>query len=185
MERAVKHLRASMYILELITGPRHTEQYSSYHKLGTVYSYSEYNGKYLAIALECFREAWNRESCDRLMDGFMAKNFARTFMGLENFVDALGYERKANHTLSMFLGKNHKMTQESDTTLEVLSRLAVERGNKRVVVVGDPKNNSTKSRPALDAEAAAIADLVAADLVAEEERATNKKKDDKKKRYKK
>ena len=64
MERAVKHLRASMYILELMAGPRHTEQYSAYHKLGTVYSYPDYNGKYLVVALECFQEAANRDSND-------------------------------------------------------------------------------------------------------------------------
>ena len=184
MERAVKHIRASMYILELMAGPRHTEQYSAYHKLGTVYSYPEYNGRYLAIALECFREAWNRESCDRLMDGFMAKNFARTLLGLENFVDALDYERKANHTLTMFLGKSHKMVLESDATLKVLSALAVEKGNKGVV--GDAKSNQTTTRPAVeDTEAAAIADSIAADLLAEEERSSNKKKGDKKKRGKK
>ena len=185
MERAVKHLRASMYILELMAGPHHTEQYSAYHKLGTVYSYPDYNGKYLPFALECFQETRNRESCDRLMDGFMAKNFARTYMGMENFIDALDYERKANHSLTMFLGKNHKMTLESDTTLQVLSRLALEKGTKSVA--NDTKSNHpTNTQPAVvDLEAAAMADLIAADLVAEEERSSNKKKGDKKKRGKK
>jgi hypothetical protein len=184
MERAVKHLRASIYILELMAGPRHTEQYSAYHKLGTVYSYPEYNGKYFPIALDAFRETQNRESCDRLMDGFMAKNFAKTLMGMENYADALRYEKNANHTLGIFLGKNHKMTLESDTTLQVLSRLASEKGNKNVV--GDTKhNNHNNIHPRVDPEAAAMADLIAADLVAEEERESPKKKGDKKKRGKK
>jgi uncharacterized protein YyaL (SSP411 family) len=173
-----------MYILELMSGPRHTEQYSAYHKLGTIYAYPDYNGKYLPIALEAYRETQNRESCDRLMDGFMAKNFARTLMGMENFVDALGYEKKANHTFAIFLGKTHKMTLESDTTLQVLSRLAMEKGNKGVI--GDEKNNiQTISHPPVDPEAVAIADSIAADLVAEEERLSPKKKGDKKKRGKK
>jgi protein TIF31 len=178
MERAIKHLRAAIYILELMAGPHHTEQYTAYHKLGTVYSHSEYNGKYLTTALECFHEAIKHDSCDRLMDGFMAKNYSKTLEGLENYIDALEYENKANHTLAMFLGKNHKMTQESDATIQQLSKLASEKGNRIL-------NDNKKSKdPKLDAEAAAIADSIAADLVAEEER-QSKKKVDKKKRSKK
>jgi protein TIF31 len=170
MERAIKHLRAAIYLQELMAGPRHTEHYTSYHKLGTVYSHSDFQGKYLSTALECYREAKNRESCDRLMDGIIAKNIAKVLMGLENYKDALEYEKKSFHNLSIFLGQAHQMTQESGATIEFLAKLAVEKGNR--------KEESDK----LQAEAA-IADSIAADLAAEEARA--KKKVEKKKRGKK
>ena len=65
----------------------------------------------------------------------------------------------------MFLGKNHKMTQESDATLQVLSQLALEKGNKEVIA--DKKLNRTNTQSTIvDSEAAAIADSIAADLLA-------------------
>lgn len=172
MDRAVKHLRASIYLLEIMCGPRHTEHYTAYHKLGTVYLHAEYNGKYSETALECFREAKNRDSCDRLMDGFMAKNFAKVLTGLENYKDALEYEKVAFRTLSMFLGKEHQMTRESDAALQTLTKLAVEKGNRKEV------------NDKLQAEAAK-ADSIAADLAAEEDRKKKKNSKNKKKNNKK
>jgi protein TIF31 len=170
MDRAIKHLRAAIYLQELMTGPRHTEHYTSYHKLGAIYSHSDYEGKYLSTALECYREAKKRESSDRLMDGIIAKNIAKVLMGLENFKDALEYEKKSFHNLSIFLGQSHPMTQESAAAIDLLAKLAVEKGNRK------------EENDKLQAEAA-IADSIAADLVAEEARA--KKKVEKKKRGKK
>jgi protein TIF31 len=167
MERAIKHLRAAIYLLEIMGGPRHIEHYTAYHKLGSVYLHPDYNGKYLTTALEYFREAKNRDSCDRLMDGFMAKNFAKVLTGLENYKDALEYEKKAFSTFSMFLGKDHQVTHESDAALQTLTKLAVDKGNR--------KEANDKMR-----EEAAKADSIAADLAAEEEK--KKKKNSKKKK---
>lgn len=167
-DQAIKHLRAAMYILEIMGGPRHTDHYAAYHKLGTVYMHSGYNGKYLTTVLECFREAKTRDSCDRLMEGFMAKNFAKVLTGLENYTDALDYEKKALRTLSIFLGKNHNVTQESGAAVLMLSTLAEGKGN-----LLDAKNERQAE--------AEKADSIAADLAAEEER--KKKKPSKKKKH--
>jgi protein TIF31 len=167
MDQAIKHLRASIYLLEIMAGPRHTDHFTAYHKLGTVYTNAEYEGRYSTSALECFREAKNRESCDRLMDGFMAKNFAKILTGLENYAEALEYERKASEKLTIFLGRDHPMTQESLGSVLTLMKLAEGKGNRK-----DMKDK-------LLAEAK-IADSIAADLAAEEEQ--NKKKSIKKKK---
>jgi hypothetical protein len=89
INRSVKHLRAAIYLLEIMAGPRHIEHFTAYHKLGSTYSHADYDGKFLSSALEFFREASKRDSCDRLMESIMAKNFAKVLGGLKNYKDAL------------------------------------------------------------------------------------------------
>jgi hypothetical protein len=60
LDESVKHLRAAIYLLEIMSGPRHIEHFSAYHKLGTVYSHGDYQGKYLATSLKLFQEASER-----------------------------------------------------------------------------------------------------------------------------
>lgn len=167
MDRSVKHLRAAIYLLELMAGPRHTEIFSAYHKLGTIYSHIEYENKYLSTALECFHEASKRDSCDRLMEGIMAKNFAKVHAGLENFRDALEFEKTAYRTLTMFLGKDHQLTRDSENDLKNLAKLALEKGNK--------VEESDKMK-----EEVAKAEAIAADLAAEEEEKSQHSKKKKK-----
>lgn len=167
MDRSVKHLRAAIYLLELMAGPRHTEIFSAYHKLGTIYSHIEYENKYLATALECFQEASKRDSCDRLMEGIMAKNFSKVHSGLENFKDALEFEKTAYRTLSMFLGKDHQLTRDSEIELKNLAKLASEKGNK--------VEESDRMK-----EEVAKAEAIAADLAAEEEEKLQQSKKKKK-----
>jgi hypothetical protein len=168
MERSLKHLRAAIYILELMAGPRHAELFSAYHKLGTIYSHTEYENKHLPAALECFQEASKRDSCDRLMDGIMAKNFAKVHTGLENFKDAHEYEKQAYDALCLFLGKEHQLSKDSETDLNNLETLAVTKGNKV------EKSDRMK-------EEAAKAEAIAADLAAEEEEERSQQSKKKKK----
>lgn len=163
MDRAVKHLRAAIYLLEIMAGPRHIEHFTAYHKLGSTYSHADYEGKYLSTALEIFREASKRDSCDRLMEGIMAKNFAKVLAGLENYKDALEYETTAFRTLAIFLGKDHHLTKDSEAELQNLTKLAVAKGNKA--------EENDKRR-----EDAAKAEAIAADLAAEEEKKISKMK---------
>ena len=173
LDRSIKHLRAAIYLLELMGGPNHSEVFSAYHKLGSVYSHTEYDGKYLSSALKCFKEAGARDACDRLMDGITSKNYAKVLAGMGKYKEALDHEKKAFLTLSMFLGRDHQWTKDSDDELKKYTQLAVEKGNKAV--------ESDKMQ-----EEAAKADAVAADLVAEEEAASAKaKKNIKKKKTKK
>lgn len=173
LDRSIKHLRAAIYLLELMGGPNHSEVFSAYHKLGSAYSHTEYDGKYLSSALKCFKEAGARDACDRLMDGITSKNYAKVLAGMGKYKEALDHEKKAFLTLSMFLGRDHQWTKDSDEELKKYTQLAVEKGNKAV--------ESDKMQ-----EEAAKADAVAADLVAEEEAASAKaKKNNKKKKTKK
>ena len=146
-----------------MAGPRHTELFAAYHKLGSTYSHSDYDGKYLSTALEFFQEANRRESSDRLMEGIIAKNFAKVHSGLENYKDAMEFENSAYRTLAMFLGKEHHLTKDSENELKNFVKLAIEKGNK------------IEKTDKLQDEVAK-AEAIAADLVAEEEMQALKKK---------
>jgi protein TIF31 len=170
LDESVKHLRAAIYLLEIMSGPRHIEHFSAYHKLGTVYSHGDYEGKYLATSLKLFQEASERDSCDRLMGGFTLRNLAKCQAGLGQYKDAVELEKRAYRTLSLFAGKDHEITKASDDDLKKYTALAVEKGNLTL--------ESDKMR---DEEAVALA--FAEELATEEEK--KKKKPKKKNKNKK
>ena len=162
LDRAVKHLKAAIYILEIMAGPRHSENYTAYHKLGGVYSNEVYGGKYFATAKTFLEEATKRDSCDRLMDGITAKTLAKVLGGLGEYAVALEAEKSAFRMLSMFLGREHQLTKDSENELKKLTKLASEKRH-------------TKVENKIMLEQAAQADAVAAALLAEEETKSKKK----------
>jgi protein TIF31 len=170
IDQAIKHAHAALYILELMAGPRHTEVFSIYHRLGSIYSSDDLKGKYNTIALAMLEEADKRGSCDRLMDGIAAKSHAKVHAGLKNFEAAAEAERKSYQVFTLFLGKDHQLTKESEIDLINYSKLAIRTKVSKV--------SGEKIR-----EEEAIANAVAAELVAEEEqkmKKTSKKKKGKK-----
>jgi hypothetical protein len=121
--RAVKHLRAATYILEIVAGPRHTENLSAYHKLGSVYSNEEYGGEYLSTAMRFLEEATKHDSCDRLMDGITSKSQAKVLASMGQYSEALEAEKKTFKVLSMILGAEHQLTKDFDTELKSYTKL--------------------------------------------------------------
>jgi len=101
------------------------------------------------------------------MEAITAKNWAKVLAGLGEYKDALKAEMRAYRTLSLFLGKEHQLTKESDQELKNYAKLAVEKGSRFM--------ESEKVR-----EEAAKAEAIAADLTAEEDK--RKKKNNKKKK---
>lgn len=170
-EQAIKHLHAAIYVLEIMAGPRHSEGFNAYHKLGSVYSHDDQGGKYLLTALKFLEEAVQRDSCDRLLNGITSKSLAKVLAGVGQFKDAVEAEKKAFQVLSMFLGKEHQLTKESDSDLKAYMANAVEQGTRMVA-----------SEKILEEEKKAEA--VAAALEAEEDQ-QKKKKSNKKKKGKK
>jgi protein TIF31 len=162
LERAIKHLRAAIYLLDVMAGPNHTESFTAYHKLGNAYSEKDYNGRYLASALKCFEEAGKRDSFDRLMEGITSKHIARALSAMGEYKDAITAEKKAFKILSMFLGQDHKWSKECEEELQNYTKLAVEKGKGMI------ENEKLK-------EEVAKADAVAADLMAAEEEEQAKK----------
>lgn len=124
-DAAVKHLRAAIYITEMLSGPRHVELYSFYHKLGTIYASADYEKRYLESAMIFFTEARRRDCADRLLEGLMAKNMSRVLENLGDYKGALGIEKDAFHIVRSFLGPDHAITKESDASLARLTKMAV------------------------------------------------------------
>jgi len=167
MDQAVKHIRAAIYVLEIMAGPHHIEHYTAYHRLGTTYSHEDYKDRYLSQALGFYEEAQKRDLCDRLVDGVTSGSIAKIQTTMENFKEALDNERKAFQVLSLFLGKDHQLTKDSDQALKNIMQLALAKGNQEA--------QDNKER-----EASAKAESVADALVSEEDK--KKKKSNKKKK---
>eukprot|EP00591_Stephanopyxis_turris_P014844 CAMPEP_0195539322 /NCGR_PEP_ID=MMETSP0794_2-20130614/49994_1 /TAXON_ID=515487 /ORGANISM="Stephanopyxis turris, Strain CCMP 815" /LENGTH=503 /DNA_ID=CAMNT_0040673347 /DNA_START=23 /DNA_END=1534 /DNA_ORIENTATION=- len=168
MAGGVKHLRAALYLMELMGGPRYAELCNVYHKLGGMY----YESGMGIEALRFYQEAANRKSCDRMVVSMVAKNTALVLAALGQFKPALENEKRAFGIYSLILGEDHELTKNSATNLQHFMRLAVEQ-SKRLAV---------EERKRLEEEAAdAIASQIEATEVEEEE----KKKKKKKKKHKK
>ena len=168
--KAIKHIKAAIYLMELIGGRNHLELSNAYHKAGTVY----HGVNDLKTALRFYQEATARDSCDRLLEAMVSKSSALVLAGVGDFKQAVEDEKRAFQLFSVLLGKNHTLTKQSDQALNNLMRAAVEHGSRMV-------DDMKKKR---EEEAAnAIAFEIEAEEAAEEVR--RKKKNQKKKKGKK
>ncbi|GKY97619.1 hypothetical protein MPSEU_000720300 [Mayamaea pseudoterrestris] len=162
LDRAVKHLRAAMYLHETMAGANHFECFSSLSKLGGIYSIPEYDGQYLNSALRCYEEALKRDSSDRFNEGVTAKQFAKALAQAGNYEDAVKWETKAYDFLGAFLGNKHTWTKESKAELTSYAKSAAERGSRSLHAIKL-------------VEEEAKAEAIAADLLAAEAASSSKK----------
>jgi protein TIF31 len=169
LPKAVKHLRAAIYLMEMLGGPHHVELSNAYHKVGTVY----HGISDLVTALRFYQEAASRESCDRLLDGMISKSTAMVLAGIGEFKLAVESEKRAYQLFSVLLGENHSLAKTSDQALRKFMGAAVQHGN---LMVEDLKKQKEEDA------ALAIANEIEAEEAAEQDK---KKKKNKKKRGKK
>jgi protein TIF31 len=111
----VKHLRAAMYLMELLAGPRYSELSSCYSKLGTVY----YQMKQNETALRFLQEASRRFSSDRLTEGMLANSTSSVLASLGQYKAAVDAEKRAYQFYAGLLGEEHDFTKRSDANLKV------------------------------------------------------------------
>ena len=169
---ALKHLKAAIYLMEVMAGPNHTELFNAYHRCGNIFSRKDLKGAYVASARRMFEEASKRDGCDRLVDGVNAKALAKSLAELGCFAEACEVEKTAYRAFSTFLGKDNQVSKESLADMQSYNKSATGNGK-----------GATQS-PVLE-EQIAIAEAHAADLVAEEERKLHKQQQKKKKKNKK
>jgi protein TIF31 len=129
-DRAVKHLRAALYLIELMSGPMHTEAHSSYHKLGNIYQDGDYNGKYLSSAVKCFLEAGKRDGYDRLLEGITSMQVSRALAGMGDYKGAIAAGKNGVKVIATFVGRDHKWTQESEEEVLQYTKLSVQRSTR-------------------------------------------------------
>lgn len=168
--KAVKHIRAAIYLMELMGGANHVELSNAYHKVGSVY----HGVNDLQTALLFYQEAASRESSDRLLEGMISKSSALVLAGVGDFQNAVKSEKRAFKLFSVLLGANHTLTKQSDQALAKLTTAAVAHGSRMVDDLNKKKEEDA---------AEAIAHEIEAEEAADEER--RKKKNPKKKKGKK
>jgi len=115
----VKHLRAAIYLMELLAGPRYAELSVFYNKLGTLY----YQLKEHETALRFIEEAKRRYASDRLMEGMLANSMSAVLGSLGQFKAAVESEKRAYQFYAGLLGEEHEFTKRSSSSLQVSQRM--------------------------------------------------------------
>jgi len=118
LKSGVKHLRASMYLMELLSGPRYVELSNLYHKLGTVY----HEIGNVINALRFYQEASTRKNQDRVVEGMLAKTSANILAALGQYKAAFETEKRSFSIFRWTLGEENDLTKASAKTLKVSSK---------------------------------------------------------------
>jgi len=169
LRAGIQHLRAALYLMEILSGPRFTDLSNIYHKLGTLY-HEVGNG---VQALRFYQEASRNICCDRMVESMIAKSAAMVLAALGQYKAALENEKIAYAIYRGMLGDEHELTLNSANSLKQFMKLAVEQGTRLI----------TEERKRKEEEAAiAIATKMERD---EAENDEDKKKKKKKKKSKK
>lgn len=118
---AVKQQRATMYLMELMAGPRYVELSNSYHKLGTIY----HEVGSLIHALRFYQESFARNNPDRVTEGMLSKHSASILANLGQFKPAFETERRTYEMFRLSLGEDHELTKNSMGALKVSKKLYI------------------------------------------------------------
>jgi len=176
--KCAQHLRAAIYLLEILSGPHSVEMANLYQRLGVLY----YEKGDLLTALRLYQEATTRSCRDLVLEGVMVKTCANILASLNIFKASLEMEKRAYTLFVRTLGLDHELTKTSGVAVEHFMAMAVAQGNRQ----------SEEIKRRIETEAAdTIANQIKADLDAEEDIRKNangsesKKKKNKKKTSKK
>ena len=166
MTRAIKHLRAGIYLSEVLAGPNYPELANCYHKLGSIYR----DFQDLRAGLNFEIEAEQRDSPDRFLKALIQEGKALSHASVGEYKEACAAEKAVLRSFTIILGPNSDITKNSEQHLQNYTKMAVSSGNIQVA-------NEQQQIEAQKADA--IADEIAAAEAAEE--AKQKKKKNKKK----
>jgi protein TIF31 len=168
--RAIKHILAVIYLMQLVGGRNHFELPNAYHKAGTLF----HGVRDLQTALRFYQEAMSLKMCDRLLEGMICKSSSVVLASLGDFKAAVESEKRSYQLFSLLLGENHALTKRSEEALKRFLAVAAQQGKGMI----DQVKFQQEEEAAL-----AIAHEIEAEEAAEEER--RKKKNQKKKKAKK
>lgn len=164
----VRHLRAANFLMEFMAGKNYTGISSQYYRLGSHY----YDAGKLEDALYYFEAAGSKRSEDRMFDCIVARHSSGILARLERFKQALDYEKTAYQLYVTHFGEKHEATKFCATTLERLTKAAVEQ----------EKMSKIQEKERVKENAAnAVADEIRAFEEAEGAKPIKKKKQNKKK----
>ena len=168
VDKGIKHLKAALYLMEIMAGPHYPEHSNVYHKMGTLY----HSSNNMVTALRFYQEAGLRDVCDRLHEGMIKRSTSMVLASLGQLKLAVQNEKRAFQLFSLMFGEEHNLTKASDATLKNFMKAAVQQGNR---MVEDEKKRKEESAAA----------AMASQIEAEESEEKKRKKNSKKKKGKK
>ena len=112
---AVKQQRTTMYLMELMAGPRYVELSNSYYKLGTIY----HEVGSLLNALRFYQEAYSRNNPDRVVEGMLNKHSGNILASLGQYKAALETEKRTYDIFRLSLGEDHELSKTSMNAMKV------------------------------------------------------------------
>lgn len=151
IEAGVKHLRASIYLMQLLGGPRYSELPNAFHRLGTIFANEGSNG---VSSLRCYQEASSRNCCDRLVEGMIIMSTAYLLAQLGQYKAAVDTVSRAYQIHSLVAGREHELTKSCAVSLEKYLKLSTEQGSRLI---------ADKQKEEEEAAASAMAEQMAAD----------------------
>jgi len=130
---AFKHLRATIYLMRLLAGPRYSGLSNFYYKLGGLYSEMGLGNdmNFGLMALRFYKQAMETQSNDRMFEGMVARNAAVIMALLGQLKAAAESEKRAYSTYRNILGDDHQLTKVSASYLQVSLKI----GNHTLKVV--------------------------------------------------
>ncbi|CAM9312088.1 unnamed protein product [Choristocarpus tenellus] len=158
-DRALSHMQAFCYLLELTSGPNHPEVAAGYHRMGR--SYQEVG--HVIMALRCYQEALEREPGDHLLHPRVQHNVAETLELIGGFKDALKHERIAYAGYKSVYGENDPRVTKCNENIRLLT-------TKAVAVARKEAESSSAAAAAASAAAQATAAAAAAAMKAVKEK---------------
>lgn len=121
---SIKHMRAVLYLTELLGGSHHVELSALYQKIGSIYD--EVGN--VSVANHFFYSAISRRNNDRVFQGVLTKQLASIYAKIGQLQDAVAMEKQTYNIFRITLGDEHEYTQSSKGSLERYIKDATSRG---------------------------------------------------------
>ena len=160
VDKGIKHLKAALYLMEIMAGPHYPEHSNVYHKMGTLF----HSSGNVVTALRFYQEAGARDVCDRLHEGMIKRSTSMVLAALGQLKLAVQNEKRAFQLFSLMFGEDHNLTKASDATLKNFMKAAVQQGTRMV-----KEEEKRKEEQA----AAAMASQIEAEELEEKKKKTN------------
>jgi len=120
-DKAICHLKAYVYLVELVAGPRHPEITSAYQRMGLIFQ--EIGN--LGMAMKCYNEVLKRDTCDRPTQAHIWHSMAVILHQAGDSENALASERSCKVILKGLYGEADPRTVESTHYIKQFTEVVV------------------------------------------------------------
>ncbi|CAM9821839.1 unnamed protein product, partial [Ectocarpus sp. 13 AM-2016] len=152
-DKALAHMRAFCYLVELTAGPNHPELSNAYHRMGRAYQ----DLGSAIMALRCYQEALERQPGDHMINPRVHHSVAETLEAMGGYPDALKHERLSHAGFKAVHGDQHPLVAKSTQNIRALTTKLVKAAQ------GNPSQQTSLLAEAKAAAAATAAAAAAAE----------------------